>query len=150
MTRTWRWTTSLYWKQLNWAGHSVKLPRRGWPRLAPEHWWWPLPAHNVPFLWAGWRWLGWSHNFHPSSWLRPVIRSRNPSRGLSIGGLVRAGPAGHHRAYVWPLSRPNKRCSPWHRPQHLFWGSANSISNRWALWFYWYQSALPINCRGAD
>ena len=150
MTRTWRWTTSLYWKRLNRAGHGVKLPRRGWPRLAPEHQWWPLPAHNVPFSWAGRRWLGWSHNSHPSSRLRPVIRLRNPSRSLSIGGSVRAGPASYYKAYVWPFSKPNRHRSLWHRPSHPFWGLANSISDQWALWFYQYQSALPMDRRGAN
>ena len=105
MTRTLRWKVNLYQTRLSQAGRGVELPRLGWPQLAPEHRWWPWLARNAPFLWAGQRWLGWSHNCHLSSQLRSVVQWRNSSRGLSINESIQARITGLHRACIWlPLS----------------------------------------------
>ena len=150
MTRTSRWKVNLYQTRLSQAGRGVELPRLGWPQLAPEHQWWPWLAHNAPFSWADQRWLGWSHNCHPSSRLRSVIRWRNPSRGPSIDESVPARTGGRHRACAWLPLNLSIRHSLWHRPQYLFGGLANSISGRWGLWFYWYQNVLPEGRRGVN
>ena len=150
MTRTSRWKVNLYQTQLSRAGRGVGLPRLGWPQLARLHRWWPWLARNAPFLWAGQRWLVWSHSCHLSSRLRSVVQWQNPSRGLSIDELVQARIAGLHRACVWlPLS-PSICHSPWHRPQHLFGGLANSISGRRGPWFYQYRNVLLEGCCSID
>ena len=46
--------------------------------------------------------FGWPRSIDgdPSSQLKSVTRLQSQSRGLSIGGLVLAGPADHHKAYI--------------------------------------------------
>ena len=150
MTRTSRWKVNLYQTRLNPEGHGVQLLCLGWLWLAWEHWWWPWLTHNVPFLWANQRWLGWSHNCHLSNWLKLVIPWQNPSKDPFINELVPVRTAGHHKVCVWLLLNSHIYHNLWHSPQYLFGGLTNSIFGQQDPWFYQCQHVLPDDHRGID
>ena len=130
ITKTWKWTTSLYWWQLSQADRGAVLLHWKWLWLTAEHWRWPWLVCNEPFLLTNQQWPGWNHKFHPSNWLKPAILSQNLSTGFFIDGLAQATIEDHRRPCALPLSSPNTRHSLWYRPWHPFWGLASSIYDR--------------------
>ena len=147
MTRTLRWKRSFYQWRLSPKGRGDELPYLLWPPLDPGHQWWSLPARSGPSLWADQRWQEWSRSCLPSNWLRWVGRSQSPLIDLSTDEWVPAKIEGHRKAYASPLSMPNTRHSPWHRPRRRAWGLASSTSEPAARGSFRCQNGPPEDRR---
>ena len=150
MTRISRWIGSLNWWQLNPKARGGVLPRLWWLLEARVYWGWSWPVCNGPSLWVNWRWLEWSRNCLPSNWFIPVDRSWSPSKGLSIGVLVRVTIEDHRRACNRLLWRLNKRHSFSRRPRRRGGGLASSIFGSTICESSQCQNARPDDRHGDD
>ncbi len=117
--------------------------------LDPVYRLWLWLACNVPFLWAGQRWLELSCSYHPSSWLRLEGVWQSPLTVTSTDELERTK-IGDLRMVCGKLPlKPSKRHSPWRRPRRLVVALASSTFWLSALEFSLYRNGLQGDRRGA-